>query len=369
MSKGTLLITGATGFLGFSILLGALREGYTAHIVVRSASKQAAVQNAPDLLALPNNAALRCHFFIAPDLTAPGALDAAATGCDLVLHAASPLPFRELCPPERQHAEFIAPAEECTLAALESAKRAGTVKRVVCISSIGGFITPELLGPEVPEEKTWLSDETLNDYLQPPFQDMLTAYCASKTAALRKSLEWMEEEQRREGRQPFDLVNMAPIYVAGRHALATSTADLFGTSNAVFLQLVAGKTAWKEGDVPEVVGGVHIDDVVELHLAALDTERIKTPTEGPRKGVEMFVIGYEMQWKDVTDAVAKLFPEAVEKGLVPNNGFVGSKTTVVVSKEKTERVFGIKLKGVEEMMASVMPQYLEFVEKEKVAKA
>ncbi|GME58707.1 uncharacterized protein LTHEOB_2648 [Neofusicoccum parvum] len=358
MSKGTLLITGASGYLGFAILLSALREGYTPHIVVRSAAKLDFVKNAPDLVALPN--ASTCKYFIVPDLTAPGSLDEATAGCDYVIHGASPLPW-QLCEPELQHARLVVPAVACTLSALESARRSKTVKRVVCISSMAAFTPPELMGPLIPDSPVHISEDRIPPEASPPFADVVTAYCASKNAALRRSIEWMAERGGAVG-AGFDLVALAPVYVAGRHPLATSTRDLWDSSNSLFLRLLAGKTAgWTEGvDAPEVAGGVHVDDVVELHLRALDRDRVPTP---PATGVELCTVAVQMEWKDVAAAAKRLFPKEVEKGLLPCS-VVGSKTEVRFDSGKVERLFGVKLRGLDEMLESLVPQYLELLEKE-----
>ncbi|KAB2577608.1 putative 3-beta hydroxysteroid dehydrogenase protein [Lasiodiplodia theobromae] len=372
MSKGKIMITGATGYIGSAILVAALRSGYTANVVVRSEAKREQVATAPALLAAApgNDVNAVCQFFTVPDLAAKGALDAATRGCDYVIHAASPIPFVE-CAPEEQRATILEPAVACTLSALESAKAAGgTVKRVVCTSSIGAFVEPAMLGsewaPPAAGQNVYVNEASLQPDREPPFVDMATAYCASKTAALRRSLEWME----REGAQNvgFDLVALGPAYVCGRHPLAASTKDLWATSNWRFLRLfAAGKP--EPGAVappPEAACGTHIDDVVDLHLMALDREKIKTKAEGePGAGTEFFTTGVDMRWEDVNELTAKLFPKEVEAGILPNGGYAGTYKELKFYSDKVEKAFGIKLKGLEEMVGSLVPQYLELLEKEK----
>ena len=82
MSKGTILITGATGFVGSNLLIAALDAGYHANVVVRSEAKASALK---DLIAAKSRTDncdynSRCHYFSVLDLTAPGALDHAAVG-------------------------------------------------------------------------------------------------------------------------------------------------------------------------------------------------------------------------------------------------------------------------------------------------
>ena len=75
-------------------------------------------------------------------------------------------------PAERQQKELIDPAVSCTLGVLESAKKAGTIRRVVMLSSTGAFATPELVGPGyVPETETVVSEASLNEYQGPPYSN------------------------------------------------------------------------------------------------------------------------------------------------------------------------------------------------------
>ena len=91
-------------------------------------------------------------------------------------------------PADRQQAELIDPAVNCTLGVLESAKKAGTVRRVVMLSSMGAFATPELVGPgKAPETEAVVSEASLNEYKKPPYSN------TSKWPPSR----WPEERARR----------------------------------------------------------------------------------------------------------------------------------------------------------------------------
>jgi nucleoside-diphosphate-sugar epimerase len=367
MSKGTILITGATGFVGSAILIEALKSGYSAHIVVRSESKLETLKSAPDLAALDK--ASECKYFVVPDLTIPGCLNEAAVGADFIIHAATPMPFQAVAP-EKQYDELIAPVKRCTIAALEAARESGTVRRVVCVSSAAAFATTELLGPTwVPSEDLFLSEESLNEYFEPPFLDMFTAYAAMKTAGVRSAIEWMGAA---EG-LAFDLVNLAPVYICGRNPLAKTTAELSNGSNGMFLRSVATGAApplaggSKDGPRPFGLSfGVALSDVVAAHLAALDQDLVKTPESGPNKGVETFTIGVNFAWNDINGLVEKMWPEAVSSGLLPNQGNFLAKPKVFIDSKKFEKVFGMKLKELDKMLPELIPQYLELQEKEKV---
>ena len=87
MPEGTILITGATGFIGSNLLIAALGAGYHANIVVRSEAKASALK---DLVAAKSRTDgcdynSRCHYFSVSDLEAPGALDQAAVGATFLI--------------------------------------------------------------------------------------------------------------------------------------------------------------------------------------------------------------------------------------------------------------------------------------------
>ncbi len=88
MSKPLVLSTGATGHLGFKILVTALEHGYRARIAVRKLeqakeklTKTSSLQPYLDSI----------EFVKVPDITAPNAYDEAIRGVDYVLHIAAPI--------------------------------------------------------------------------------------------------------------------------------------------------------------------------------------------------------------------------------------------------------------------------------------
>ena len=62
-------------------------------------------------------------------------------------------------------------------------------------------------------------------------------------------------------------------------------------------------------------------------------------------------------WEDAIEIVNKNFPEAVKKGILPNNGATATKRTKIDS-SRTEKVFGFKFASYEEQVKSVVRQYL-----------
>lgn len=87
MSKQLVLITGATGHLGFRTLVIALENGYRARVALRrleqaeKIKKTASIQPYLDVI----------EFVQVPDITASDAYSDAIKGVDFVLHIASPI--------------------------------------------------------------------------------------------------------------------------------------------------------------------------------------------------------------------------------------------------------------------------------------
>jgi hypothetical protein len=62
-------------------------------------------------------------------------------------------------------------------------------------------------------------------------------------------------------------------YVIGRNIHANTVEQLFDGTNAVFLALLTGNS--DPSTPPEIGVSVHVDDVAELHVLALDLTLVK----------------------------------------------------------------------------------------------
>ena len=62
-------------------------------------------------------------------------------------------------------------------------------------------------------------------------------------------------------------------YVLGRDVHANTPEQLYDGTNAVFLRLLTGDT--DPTTPPEIGVAVHVDDVSELHVLALDQSKVK----------------------------------------------------------------------------------------------
>lgn len=233
------LVTGGSGFVAGHCILELLRGGLTVRATVRDPAKGdrvratlAAAGAAPEALAGRLS-------FVAADLEKDDGWDAAAAGCDYVMHVASPFPAAT---PEHED-DLIRPAREGTLRVLKAAHAAG-VKRAVVTSSfaaVGYGHAPR----EAPFDETSWTDITGKG---------VSAYVKSKTLAERAAWEFAEREM-------LELATVNPVGVFG---------PVLGKDFATSVMIVQRMLQGKLPGVPKAMfGAVDVRDVADLHLRAM----------------------------------------------------------------------------------------------------
>lgn len=337
-ASSLVLITGATGHVGFRVLVHALSAGYFIRAAVRSSEKAKTVRSHPLIKAL--NPGLRLTFVIVPDLCKRSAYDEAARGVDYVIHIASPLMSNQIPPPDDQDAFFIKPAVRGTLNILEAAKKSRSVRRVVITSSITALIPfSEVNGSQ--RCSTWISPTDRIPFVPGPYSDEHEAYAASKVAALQEGEAWMADNN-----PDFDVIHLHPSFVEGRNDLALHTREVLKGTNAIILSIALGK----QFDHSTMGATVHLEDVARVHVQALD-EMVP--------GNASYILSQNTEWEEVTDIVSRNFPDAIQKGVLPNSGSASSHL-VFIDAGLTEEIFQFRHMGFEEQVKSVVGHYLEF---------
>ncbi|KAL9094832.1 MAG: hypothetical protein Q9165_002781 [Trypethelium subeluteriae] len=368
MAGDLVLLTGATGHLGFRTLVLLLEAGYHVRAVLRDPSKAAKILAAPSLRRFannnnhPTNPALT--FVTIPDLTVPGAYDAAVRSVTHIIHVASPLPAGQAVAPADYAATYIQPAVDGTLNLLEAARRHGgpQLTRVVVTSSVvalGDFAT--FFSGEAcfaPDARASLASEPAPELPTTPGADF-PVYAVAKAVALNEAEAWMHRQRRGggvgvgEASVSFDLVHVHPAFVLGANELATTVREAVAGSNGMVVQMVLGKKT----PVPIPATVVHLDDAAEAHVKAL-APGVKTGEKGTRSFVVVGDAKGEVQWEDALEVVKKVFPAEVGQGVLPNDGKQPSVFATADVKD-TEEVLGIKHKGFEEMVRSAVGHVLE----------
>ncbi len=172
MSQGTVLVSGASGYIAGYAIKQLVAEGWTVRGTIRNIAKADAVRATLSLDA--GRLALS-----AADLTADAGWAEAAVGCDYVLHIASPLPVGV----PKSDDELIVPARDGALRVLRAARDAG-VRRLVMTSSTAAICYG------VPEQRRVFTEA---DWTDPSHPDTY-AYVRSKVIAERAARDFMASE-------------------------------------------------------------------------------------------------------------------------------------------------------------------------------
>ncbi|KAF1980729.1 NAD(P)-binding protein [Aulographum hederae CBS 113979] len=342
MAGQLVLITGATGHVGFKAMLVALEAGYHVRAAVRSQAKADALLNNKTLKALNRSAQL--SFVVVPDLQSDGAYDDAVKDVTYIIHIASPIMNGDT-KPEQYTEFFIKPAVTGTLGMLKSAAKAPSVKRIVVTSSIVAIV-PYPPGPDV------YNAESRTPSVTEGFSDEFAAYCASKAAALNEAESWMEQNN-----PSFDIIHVHPSFVEGRDDLVTEAPKAISGTNAVVLGAVLGS----ESDSAVRPGvSVHNDDVARIHVDSLKPEVPGNTSYIAHWNPAGTLEG--TKWEQINEIAAELFPEEVKSGKLPNKGGVKQSIPIKLDSSKTEEVFGFVHKGLKEQVKDVVGWYLELLD-------
>lgn len=332
----TILITGATGLIGFRILLAALEAGHNVRYIARSEDKAKTVSSNPAVQKLSPSGA-RLSSILIPDLTAPGALEAAMHDMNIthIIHAGSPVPVPTYDPTT----QVFQPTVALSRALLRAARATPSVRRVVVTSSIVANVG---LAPG-PERASAATRLPLPDPLPEVFGDVFSAYVAGKTVALHDADEMMAAASK----PHFTISHVVPGYVFGRNELVSLDADRMRAHNSSNNFLMMGMLG---AALPFPIHGgyAHIDDVAEVHLrVALDDEYA-----GRDVG-----IASPVEYSSIFGYVEKAFPKAVEAGVFKE----GTVPTLPVNYDSSvaEAILGGKVKSFESAVVDVAGQYLE----------
>ena len=340
MTGELVLITGASGHMGFRAVVNALELGYHVRAAVRNQDKADVVLNAPSIKALAPGKKLT--FFFVPDIVADGAYDEAVKEVTYILHIASPIAK----PSDDYERDAIQPALKGTMNILESALKVPTVKRIVMTSSVIA-VAPfkDFVMEESPRIFT-ANDRIPDDF--GPYGHHFQAYAAEKSRALNATDKFIKTEK-----PHFEVSNIMPSFFIGKNELITDAADILSGTNRVAFSPVLGYKA--DGALPGAMS--HVDDVAKVHVLALDPK-----VEGGQNFGLMSGGVNGNDWGTSVDIVKKHFPEAVKDGRLPADGTQPTKKFLYDTSE-TDRILGIKQKSYEEQVVSVTEHYLELLEK------
>jgi nucleoside-diphosphate-sugar epimerase len=258
----TVLVTGVGGFLGGHVALQLLQQGYRVRGTMREISKASAMMSRFEPFA--DNIDL-----VEADLDNDKAWAEAVSGCDYVIHTASPFPTGAV----RDETGLIRTAREGALRVLRASHEGG-VRRVVLTSSIAA--TNHGSGRAPFSEKDWTDVRSKR----------ATPYYKSKTIAERAAWAFAEEHG-----LPLAVINPGLI-------LGPLIGNNFGSSVGLIWKLMNGKFT----GLPRY--GCSIVDVRDVALA-----HVRAMIEPAAAGHRFIVGGRVFSMKDLSLALAQSFPE------------------------------------------------------------
>jgi dihydroflavonol-4-reductase len=269
----TVLVTGGSGYLGGWCAVELLRRGHRVRTTVRDLAREADVRaaigsqiDAGDRLAV-----------LAADLLADAGWADAVSGCDYVLHVASPFPPQQPKDPD----ELIVPARDGTLRVLAASLDAG-VERIVVTSSVAA-----VSGSGEPVHGRPLDERDWSD----PDNPKLSPYARSKTIAERAAWDFMAERGASE-----KLATVNPGAIVG---------PVLSDDRSFSLQAIERLLRGMPG-VPRIgFSFVDVRDVADLEIRAMTA---------PEAGGERFVAVESFQWMaDVAAVLRERMGEAAAK--------------------------------------------------------
>jgi nucleoside-diphosphate-sugar epimerase len=235
---GTVLVTGASGFIGGHCVVQLLASGHRVRASVRRREREAGLR-----AMLKENGAdpVDRLSFVAAELESDAGWREAVAGCEQVLHVASPLPPNA----PRHEDELIVPAREGTLRVLRAARDAG-IRRVVLTSSFAAIGYGHRPRATPFDETDWTNLD----------QPDLGAYAKSKTLAERAAWDFIAREG---GSLELSVIN--PVGVLG---------PVLGRDLSASIRLIKRLLDGGMPGLPQLwFGVVDVRDVADLHVRAM----------------------------------------------------------------------------------------------------
>ena len=323
----TVLVTGANGyFLASHIVKQLLDRGYSVHACVRNKDNQSSVQH---LLDIPSSTGKLTLFSTGDmaDKSLAGRYNTPLTGCEAVIHAATPL-SPKLAPGIEFDGErdMLNPGMAGTHEILNSIAKCPSVRRLVLTSSMSAAAPrPE---PAIKDESHWSDDVgqlSRSNY-----------YGCLKTRQERLCHEWTKS-QNEQGRS-IKFSAICPTMILGPpvgFGQEGYTYKPSGTMRSLYRWITGGRTTAPN----DSMSFIHVVDCAAMHVAAMENEDASG---------RYFSLVESLHWNDLLHILKELFPDiALEEKFMYEGSDIVTPTKFNLDKMNS---LGVDVKSIKEIL-------------------
>nr|XP_043622204.1 vestitone reductase-like [Erigeron canadensis] len=251
MEKGSVCVTGGTGYLASWLIERLLQHGYFVNTTVRSSSTSSGTKRDVTYLTNLPGASQRLKIFDA-DLNNPETFNEPIKGCIGVFHVAHPMDLGNKESTEVITEKII----KASLGILQACIDSKTVKKVVYTSSVSAVLFNGRKHTEAVDEECWSDVDYIRSNLE-----FGAWYHISKTLTEKAIIEFAEK-------QGLDLTTVLPSFIHGPflgpkcpHSVHDVMAMIFGDTHMYGLLSRASF--------------VHVDDVASAHIHIFEDPKAK----------------------------------------------------------------------------------------------
>jgi nucleoside-diphosphate-sugar epimerase len=242
----TVMVTGASGYIGSWVVKYLLEKDYDVRATVRDKSKTERYQQLIDISKQSNG---KLEIFEA-SLLEEDAFNQASIGVDAIIHVASPFTLRI----KNAQKDLIEPALLGTRNVLNAATKSGTVKKIVLTSSVAA-----VNGDNIDMKEKGLKELT-EDHFNTSSSATHQPYSYSKLIAEKEA--WTIAQSQNQ----WKLTVINPSFVLGPSLANTSNSE----SINFMKEILNGKFFFGAPDL--MFGFVDVRDVAKAHILALESD-------------------------------------------------------------------------------------------------
>ena len=259
-SDGPVAVTGASGYIGAHAVRQLMKRGFKVHACVTDASVPAKVDHIKSMNDEGHPGSVE---IMQGNILDEGSYDPIFSECGAVLHVGTPMLYGGINTPRETYDGMV----NGTVSVMESARKAGTVKRFVYTSSFAA------IGHPVPSGYRYTENDwgDMNRDRDPSWSvesidgDGGVAYAMAKVETERLVNKYAEEQG------GFDAISVCPCVVLG--PLLSTAHECLGSWQWALARMVEGKDCPRGWQALWNV--VDVRDVAEAHAAIVESDTVE----------------------------------------------------------------------------------------------